>query len=119
MIRRIARPPPAGVVPSNHDRSARWLIHVNQRSAFFTILNETTGRDRRAMPCDTYQTVKEIAERLKVAEATVRHWIRAGELRAIDIGKGWRVAGTDLEGFLRRHETAPRAHDGPGREPAE
>lgn len=60
------------------------------------------------MPHDSYQTVKEVADRLKVAEATVRHWIHSGELRAIDIGKGWRIADTDLEGFLRRHETAPR-----------
>lgn len=61
------------------------------------------------MPLDQYQTVKEVAERLKVAEATVRQWIREGALRAIDVGKGWRIAHTDLERFLTRHETAPRA----------
>lgn len=60
------------------------------------------------MPHDHYQTVKEVADRLKVAEATVRHWIKTGELRAIDIGKGWRIADTDLEQFIQRHETAPR-----------
>jgi excisionase family DNA binding protein len=60
------------------------------------------------MPHGQYQTVKDVAERLKVAEATVRHWIKSGELRAIDIGKGWRVADADLEKFLLRHETVPR-----------
>jgi excisionase family DNA binding protein len=60
------------------------------------------------MPQDRYQTVQDIAERLDVAEATVRQWIKSGELRAIDIGKGWRVADTDLEQFLRARETAPR-----------
>ena len=40
------------------------------------------------MPHDHYQTVQEIADRLKVSEATVRHWIKDGSLRAIDIGKG-------------------------------
>lgn len=60
------------------------------------------------MPKDRYQTVQELAERLDVAEATVRHWIKSGQLRAIDIGKGWRIADTDLERFLRAHETAPR-----------
>lgn len=60
------------------------------------------------MPQDKYQTVKEVAERLKVAEATVRNWIKGDELRAIDIGKGWRIADSDLAGFLLTHQTAPR-----------
>jgi excisionase family DNA binding protein len=60
------------------------------------------------MPYDHYQSVKELADRLKVAEATVRHWIKTGELRAIDIGKGWRIADADLQQFIRRRETAPR-----------
>lgn len=63
------------------------------------------------MPQDQYQTVKDVAARLRVAEATVRHWIKAGELRAIDIGKGWRIADADLEWFLNRHQTAPRGAD--------
>jgi excisionase family DNA binding protein len=64
------------------------------------------------MPFDQYQTVKEVAERLKVAEATVRTWIHDGALRAIDVGKGWRIANADLDAFLTRHETAPRTGAG-------
>lgn len=60
------------------------------------------------MPHDRYQTVQELADRLDVSEATVRHWIKSGELRAIDIGKGWRISDTDLELFLRARETTPR-----------
>ncbi len=60
------------------------------------------------MPQDQYHTVRELADRLKVAEATVRHWIRTGDLRAIDIGKGWRIAESDFALFLERHQTAPR-----------
>ena len=63
------------------------------------------------MPHDRYQTVKELAERLEVSEATVRQWIKAGERRAIDIGKGWRISDTDLEHFLKARETAPRRQE--------
>ena len=60
------------------------------------------------MPHDRYQSVLEVAERLKVHEATVRRWIKDGELRAIDIGKGWRISDSDLALFLHHHETRPR-----------
>ena len=60
------------------------------------------------MPVDQYQTVQELAARLEVSEATIRQWIKSGELRAIDIGKGWRIANTDLATFLKARETAPR-----------
>ena len=69
------------------------------------------------MPRDQYQTVKEVADRLMVGEATVRNWIKDGELRAIDIGKGWRIADSDLNAFLRKHATREREQasscDGP------
>ncbi|MBP2238621.1 excisionase family DNA binding protein [Sinorhizobium kostiense] len=61
------------------------------------------------MPQDRYQTVQEFAERLKVSEATERHWIKEGALRAIDIGKGWRISDADLDEFLRQHEMRPRS----------
>lgn len=64
------------------------------------------------MPHDRYQTVQELADRLEVAEATVRQWIKSGALRAIDIGKGWRIADADLERFLKARETAPRTGSG-------
>ena len=60
------------------------------------------------MARDQYQTVKEVADRLKVSEATVRGWIKDGELRAIEIGKGWRVADVDLTVFLSSHATRAR-----------
>ncbi len=60
------------------------------------------------MPRDQYQTVKEVADRLQVSEATVRSWIKDGELRAIEIGKLWRISDSDLTGFLSSHETRAR-----------
>jgi excisionase family DNA binding protein len=70
-----------------------------------------------AMPQDQYQTVQQVADRLAVAEATVRQWIKSGALRAIDIGKGWRIADTDLALFLTRRETAPRSAPDTGPSP--
>lgn len=61
------------------------------------------------MSREQYQTVKEIADLLKVNEATVRRWIKDGELRAIDIGKGWRIGPEDLYAFLEGHATRPAA----------
>lgn len=64
------------------------------------------------MPMQEYRTVREVAELLKVSEVTVRRWIRDGELRAIDIGKGWRIGATDLGAFLDAHETRPAEQAG-------
>lgn len=73
------------------------------------------------MPRDQYQTVKEVADRLKVSEATVRGWIHDGALRAIEVGKVWRVADTDFEAFLEDHANRTRAassDNGESTEPA-
>jgi excisionase family DNA binding protein len=55
-----------------------------------------------------FLTVKDVADLLKVGEVTVRHWIKDGDLRAIDVGREWRIAPADLENFLRRHESVSR-----------
>jgi len=59
------------------------------------------------MAHEQYQTVKDVADLLKVSEVTVRRWIKDGELRAIDIGKGWRIGPDDLDAFLEGHATRP------------
>ncbi|WP_421778547.1 helix-turn-helix domain-containing protein [Ferruginivarius sediminum] len=33
--------------------------------------------------------------------------MKDGELRAIDIGRRWRIASSDLDAFLQRHATRP------------
>jgi excisionase family DNA binding protein len=63
------------------------------------------------MPHDRYQTVQELADRLEVVEATVRQWIKSGQLRVIDIGRGWRIADADLARFLKARATAPRKEE--------
>jgi len=61
------------------------------------------------MSREQYRTVKEVADLLQVNEVAVRRWIRDGELRAIDIGKGWRIGPDDLDAFLEGHATRPAA----------
>ena len=56
-----------------------------------------------------FMTTHEIAELFKVSEATVRAWIHEGELRAIRVGREFRVAVKDLEAFVNAHATRSEA----------
>lgn len=51
-------------------------------------------------------TTHEVAELLKVREATVRKWIRDGELVAIQLHREWRVAVRHLEEFVAERLTS-------------
>ncbi len=59
---------------------------------------------------ETYCTLAEIAQRLRVSYRTVYRWVQAEELPAYKLGTEWRVAESDLQEFLqarksrRRHE---------------
>lgn len=56
-----------------------------------------------------FMTTHEIAELLKVSEATVRTWIHERELRAVRFGREFRIAVKDLEDFVDAHATRPAA----------
>ena len=56
-----------------------------------------------------FLTVKEVADLVQVSEASVRHWIKLQQLRAIDLGREWRVIPRDLEAFLATHATCNAA----------
>ncbi|WP_255569258.1 helix-turn-helix domain-containing protein [Roseomonas alba] len=64
---------------------------------------------RGVMLTRRFLTVKEVAELVQVSEATVRHWIKQRDLRAIALGREWRVIPHDLEAFLGTHETRSAA----------
>jgi excisionase family DNA binding protein len=55
---------------------------------------------------DEYFTVKEIAERLKLNQQTVRNWIDEGRLPAVRIGRRVRVRRADLDRVLAQGATA-------------
>ncbi len=63
-----------------------------------------------------FMTVREVADLTQVGEATVRQWIKQGDLRAIDIGREFRIIPKDFERFLDLHAT--RAVQEPGEEGA-
>lgn len=54
-----------------------------------------------------FMTTQEIATLLKVREPTVRSWIHGQELRAVKLGREFRVAVRDLEAFVNERATRP------------
>lgn len=52
-----------------------------------------------------FLTVREVADLAQISEATVRHWIKDCGLRAIDVGREFRIIPRDLEVFLDGHAT--------------
>jgi predicted site-specific integrase-resolvase len=54
-------------------------------------------------------TVRQVANQLAVDTAAVTSWIRSGQLKASNVGKGlirlrWRIALVDLKAFLVRRQ---------------
>jgi excisionase family DNA binding protein len=57
---------------------------------------------------ETYYTLSEIAEKLKVSYRTVYRWVQAGDLAAYKLKGEYRVADRDLNEFLEERRT-PRS----------
>jgi excisionase family DNA binding protein len=49
---------------------------------------------------ETFYTLEEIAEKLKVSYMTVYRWVKDGKLKAVKAGKQYRVTLTELNIFL-------------------
>jgi excisionase family DNA binding protein len=47
-----------------------------------------------------YRTVEQISEMLNIHPKTIQRYIREGKLRAVKVGKSWRVSGHDLSVFI-------------------
>lgn len=45
-------------------------------------------------------TIRQVADHLQVCERTVRRWIQEDKLKAMKIGRGWRVHPRDLDRLL-------------------
>jgi excisionase family DNA binding protein len=59
-----------------------------------------------------YLTVPEVAKRLKVHPKTILGWIRRGELKAVRVGKSWRLLEPDVVAFIEASTEAERAERG-------
>jgi excisionase family DNA binding protein len=53
---------------------------------------------------EDWLTTEEIAKDLKMNVKTVRNWIKAGELAAIDVGGEYRIYRRDYEDFINRRK---------------
>ena len=62
---------------------------------------ETNGAE------ESFLTVAEVAELLKLNQQTVRNWIDAGALPALKVGRRVRIRRSDLDRKLEESQTAP------------
>ena len=51
-------------------------------------------------------TLEEVRDIVKVSQRTLYNYIKAGTMRAVKIGKYWRVTRADLEEFLNKGTNA-------------
>ena len=58
---------------------------------------------------DTFLTVAEVAELLKLNQQTVRNWIDQGSLPALRVGRRVRIRRSDLERVLEQGSTTASA----------
>jgi excisionase family DNA binding protein len=52
------------------------------------------------MSLDSYITIKEICQSLKVKKLTVYRWIKSGKLQAMKVGKSYRVTQQQFDNFI-------------------
>lgn len=53
---------------------------------------------------EEFLTTKEVASLFKVNILTVRRWIAAGKLKALFLGKEYRIKKSDFDSFMRERE---------------
>jgi excisionase family DNA binding protein len=52
------------------------------------------------MTTESFLTVPEVAERLRMTTMTIYRWIEDGKLPAVQIGKHYRIKSSDLDAVL-------------------
>jgi excisionase family DNA binding protein len=59
------------------------------------------------MPEDKLLSLQDVAQQTGMSEATVRRWVRAGQLPAVELGGRYRISQADLQNFLDKHRKQP------------
>ncbi len=49
-------------------------------------------------------TTVEVMKILKISRPTLLKYIHRGDIKAVNVGKGWRILGSELDRFLRGHD---------------
>lgn len=57
------------------------------------------------MADDTYYTVQEVADLLKLHWQSVLNYIKKGDLKALKLGKGYRISQQALDNFIDSRST--------------
>jgi excisionase family DNA binding protein len=60
------------------------------------------GHEEAAVNQDRALSISTIAKRLDVCERTARRLVESGDLRAIRVGRQWRILPRDFEEYLSR-----------------
>jgi excisionase family DNA binding protein len=68
-------------------------------------------------PEETYLTVAEVAEKLKLNQQTVRNWIDQGSLPALRVGRRVRIKRSDFDRILERSYSGSTGSSGAATEP--
>jgi excisionase family DNA binding protein len=57
------------------------------------------------MENNDFLTVEQVAQALQVHWQTVLNYIKSGKLRALRLGKGYRISQEDLQKFIQQNQT--------------
>lgn len=57
------------------------------------------------MKNNNFLTVEQVAETLQVHWQTILNYIKNGKLKAIKLGKGYRIPKKSLDQFIRKNQT--------------
>ena len=59
----------------------------------------------QSMSDSRFLTVQEVADLMRVSSMTVYRLIKSGELRAVRVGRSFRVRESDVDDYLQAHYT--------------